>query len=111
MTPTILQIFKDMDLRAGEYKLAKEFTVQTGFTRQDFRVGEVVVFINRKRNKLRVVAKTGMMVESLPAGQTYDLTLRRTELLKSVGKFFGLEFSIRKSAYGQLQEVIEKEAK
>ena len=108
MTPTILQIFQDVDLRRGEQKLAEVFSEKTRQVRRKFQTGEVVVFVNRKRNKLRIIAKKGMMSESLGKGQTYDLTLRRDELLKSIGKFFGLEFSVKKSAFDSLQKSLKK---
>jgi len=65
---------------------------------------DVVVFVNKKRNKLKVLAKSGMYVESLPEGQTYDFTLRLDKILSAVGRHFGMKLVIPKNVYKGLTQ-------
>ena len=108
----IKRIFLCTDLRAGENSLGKIAEAQ-GFKRQELGRYEVLMFFNRKRNKMRVIAKKGMYSESLDARQTYDFSLRREQILATVGQFLGLEFNVSDKVFNiaRREAGIDKEFK
>jgi len=95
-TIKIVQIFTKVDLRAGEDRLTSLIADK------DYphpRTGEVFLFINRKRNIVKVLGNRGLFIDRLPDKQTFDLSLRKEQLLKSIGRYFGITFSVSDEAY------------
>jgi len=94
----IIQIFSNVDLRQGEFALGR--VVGKG-VHEALKVREVVLYRNRKCNKIRVLGRQGMYCESLPDGQTYDFKLRKEQLLKTIGKYFNMSFEVDDKIYGE----------
>ena len=103
MSVEIKRIFLDVDLRAGENRLAK-IAKKRGYDRSQLEIYEVLMFFNRRRNKMRVVARKGMYLESLPKGQTYDFSLRRDQIIRSIGEFLGLEFDVSARVFNRARK-------
>jgi len=95
----IVQIFQGMDLRAGEGKLTWWLYTATKYKKNQMEPGEVFMFINRKRNIVKVMAARGILTERLPDNQTWDFKLRRDQLLKLVGQAFGINWNMSSKVY------------
>jgi len=95
----IVQIFQGMDLRAGEYSLSDFLASSTLYRKHKMKPGEVFVFINRKRNVVKIMAARGILTERLPDKQTWDFKLRRDQLLRLVGQAFGINWSMSSRVY------------
>lgn len=90
----IMQIWQNTDLRAGENKLRKYLNDE-----RTLFPGQVVIFMNRKRNMIRVLGHTkGMYLEYAGDRCTYDFELRRNSIIEAVGKAFGLNLFLMKTA-------------
>jgi hypothetical protein len=96
MKVAIKQIFQNVDLRRGEDGLCQ---VTRGAHREALNVHEVYLFMNRRRNILKVVGRRGAFIDRLPNPQTYDFRLRRDQILQAVGEYFGLDFDIPAGVY------------
>jgi hypothetical protein len=86
----VVQIFINYNCQAGEYKLA----VDNRELYSSLRPMELIMFINRKRNIVKVLGKAGLYVEHLPDNQTFDLKIRGPMFAETIGKFFGFRLKI-----------------
>lgn len=98
-TVRIVQIYQNMDLRAGEYSLSDWLVDNTKHRKSFMNDGEVFLFLNRKRNIVKVMGKRGILTEKLPDKQTWDFKLRRNQLYQLIGKAFGINWSMSNSVY------------
>lgn len=93
---TIIQIYTNTDLRAGEDKLTQ--LIGGSEVRMQQKIGDVYLFINRARNIIKVLGGTGLYSERLPVRETYDLSLRKDKIFSAVGNAFGLKLVPAKGA-------------
>lgn len=101
----ILQIYLDvnMGIYRGEHSI-RAFLHTKG--NKQWQEGDVFMFFNKARNIVKVFSPVdgGMYQENLPANQTWDLTLRKNQLLSSIGKAFGLHWNVEDAVYEPLRE-------
>jgi len=103
-TIRIVQIFQNVDLRKGEDAL-RDMTAY-GMTRLE--VGEVMLFINKRRNIVKIVGQHGMLTEKLPKEQTWDLSLRKEQIMGIIGKSFGIAWGFSPSALVKARKQLSK---
>lgn len=99
----VLQLVFNADLRGGHDRLAKDAS-KLGIEVDRIKVGDFVVFVNRKRSALKIYA-AGFTIAHfrMPDGRVMD-----PRILRLVPKFFnGKELNYS----GALEEVIKKEFK
>jgi len=103
-TVRIVQIYQNMDLRAGEYSLSDWLVIYTNHKKSSMKEGEVFLFLNRKRNIVKVMGKHGILTEKLPDKQTWDFKLRRDQLYQLIGKAFGINWSMSNKTYADAKK-------
>ena len=103
-TVRIVQIYQNMDLRAGEDSLSRWLYNNTKHKKNMMKLEEVFVFINRKRNIVKVMAMRGILTERLPDKQTWDFKLRRNQLYQLIGRAFGINWSMSNKIYADAKK-------
>ena len=103
----IVQIFVDVDLRKGPMAL-EELAGQKGGAVQQLSKGEVYLFLNSKRNIIKVLARQGLFCDRLPELETFDFRLRRDQIMGSIGKYFGLSWNITSDTYSDVRKEVER---
>lgn len=86
-TLRVIQYFPHYNLRYGETALRQQYYTN----HSTLKPGEVVVYINKRWDKLRAIAVRGMFTHNYENNQTYDPKLRLNELLISISQFFGFQ--------------------
>ena len=92
----IMQIFQDCDLRAGEDGLNIKLKKEGYVTRNKLKPGEIIMFINRRRDIIKILGKVGMYSEHSGGRSSYDLSMpeRRKMIFDAVGRCFGIELDV-----------------
>lgn len=101
----IKQIFLNCDLRAGENMLTRLMEqASPSIKRNNLARDEVVLFMNRKRNIIKVLGNKGMFVDHKDGYKTFDFKLRRDEIFKSIGHYFGIELHAPEKVFKTIEQ-------
>lgn len=96
----IKQIFLNTDLRLGEQGLTALLQSDDHPIRRDFLAKhEVVLFMNRQRNIIKVLGQQGMLVDRIHGRGTFDFKLRREQIFKAIGQYFGIELHVPENIF------------
>ena len=102
-TIKIMQIFQNVDLRAGENGLGN-LLAGKNMNIENLPDGYVYLFVNKRRNIVKVLGNSGIFCEKLKDKQTWDFKLRKDQLLGLIGRAFNIELTCSNKLYSEGKE-------
>jgi hypothetical protein len=87
----IMDIYDPVSMVGGDRYLSCMMRDQGGILRNQLKIGEAVLFVNRSRTMVKIMAREGLYIWKCRTKQTFDLP----DLVKEVGKYFKVSFRYR----------------
>ena len=84
----IMDIYEPVNMVGGDRYLSCMMRDQGGIVRNQLKIGEAVLFVNRSRTMVKIMDRAGIYVWKCKTRQTFDLP----DLAKEVGKFLKVSF-------------------